>query len=59
MSCYSSLSVAFAEDYYRSHDQLGYIGADRNATVAAASIHLPQSLFVPPAPPPQSYYQVS
>ena len=36
----------------RSHD---HIGADRDATIAAASMHLPHSLFMKPIPPPQHY----
>ena len=50
--------VRFHDDYYRSYDHMGYIGADRNATIAAASMHLPQSIFMPPMPPPQHYNQV-
>ena len=38
---------------------MGYIGPDRNATIAAASMHLPQSLFMPPLPPPQHFCHVS
>ena len=37
---------------------MGYIGPDRNATIAAASMHLPQSLFMPPLPP-QHFCHVS
>ena len=47
------------DEYYRSHDHMGYIGPDRNATIAAASMHLPQSLFMPPLPPPQHLCHVS
>ena len=39
------------DEYYRSHHHMGYIGPDRNATIAAASMHLPQSLFMPLLPP--------
>ena len=35
---------------------MSYIGADRNAAIAAASMNLPHSLFMPPVPPPQHYY---
>ena len=35
---------------------MGYIGADRDATIAAASMHLPHSLFMPPMPPPRHYH---
>ena len=51
-------TVAFFDDYFRSHDHLGYIGGDRNATVAAASMYVPQSMFGLPMPPPQHYAQV-
>ncbi len=37
---------------------MGYIGADRNATMAAASIHVPQGMFMPPLPPPHHCYLV-
>ena len=37
---------------------MGYIGADRNATMAAASIHVPQGIFMPPIPPPQHCFPV-
>ena len=45
-------------DYFRSHDHLGYIGADRNATIAATSMYIPPSMFNLPMPPPQHYNQV-
>lgn len=38
-------------DYFRSHDHLGYIGADRNATIAATSMYIPPSMFNLPMPP--------
>lgn len=50
--------VGFHDDYYRSHDHMGYIGADRNSAIAAASIHLPHSIFIPPVPPPQHFNQM-
>ena len=48
----------FFDDYHLSHDPLGFIGADRNATVAAHSMYVPPSMFNVPMPPPQ-HYQVS
>ena len=48
----------FYDEYYRTHDSLGYIGADRNATVAAASVYMPPSMFNFPQPSPQNYGQV-
>ena len=54
-----SFPVGFHDDYYRSHDHMGYIGADRNATIAAASMHVPQGMFLPPIPPPQHCFPVS
>ena len=48
----------FYDDYYRTHDHLGYIGADRNATVAAHSMYVPPSMFNLPMPPPHHYVQV-
>lgn len=48
----------FYDEYYRTHDALGYIGADRNATVAAASVYMPSSMFNFPQPSPQNYGQV-
>ena len=48
--------ISLDDEYYRSHDHMSYIGADRNAAIAAASMNLPHSLFMPPAPPPQHYY---
>ena len=42
----------FHDDYYATHDHQGYIGADRAATVAAASMNIPVSMFVHPTPPP-------
>ena len=35
---------------------MSYIGPDHNAAIAAASMNLPHSLFMPPLPPPQCYY---
>ena len=46
------------DDYHLSHDPLGLIGGDRNATVAAHSMYVPPSLFNFPMPPPQHYNQV-
>ena len=48
--------ISLDDEYYRSHDHMSYIGPDRNAAIAAASMNLPHSLFMPPAPPPQHYY---
>ncbi len=48
-----------ANEYYQTHDHLGYIGADRNATVAAHNVYVPPSMFNLPQPPPQHYQQVS
>jgi regulator of nonsense transcripts 1 len=45
----------FNDDYYRTHDHMGYIGVDRNAVLAGATMHLPHSLFIPPPPTPQHY----
>ena len=47
-----------ANDYYHTHDPLGYIGTDRNTTVAAHSMYVPPSMFNVPQPPAQ-HYQVS
>jgi regulator of nonsense transcripts 1 len=42
----------FQEDYYHSHDPIGYIGHDRRSQTAAANMHIPLSVFVqPPAHP--------
>ena len=49
----------FDAEYYHTHDHLGYIGADPNATVAAQSMYVPPSMFNLPPPPPQHYQQVS
>ena len=38
---------------------MGYIDPDMDATIAAAFMHLPQSLFMPPLPPPQHFCHVS
>lgn len=46
-------------DYYRTHDPLGYIGMDPTAAVAAHSMHVPPSMFGFPQPPPQHSVQVS
>lgn len=53
------LVPSFFEDYHLSHDPLGFIGADRNATVAAHSMCVPPSMFNIPMPPPQHYNQVT
>ena len=53
------LVPSFFEDYHLSHDPLGFIGADRNATVAAHSMCVPPSMFNIPLPPPQHYNQVT
>ena len=45
-------------EYYRTHDHLGYIGADPNATVTAHNMFFPPSMFNLPPPPPH-HYQVS
>ena len=49
----------FDAEYYHTHDHLGYIRADPNATVAAQSMYVPPSMFNLPPPPPQHYQQVS
>ena len=46
-------------EYYHTHDPLGYIGMDPNATVAAHNIHVPPTMFNFPQPPPQHCAQVS
>lgn len=44
---------AFHDQYYRTHDRLGYIGAERAIPpAAAASIPVPVGMFIPPVPPP-------
>ena len=54
-----ALVPGFFDDYHLSHDHLGFIGGDRNATVAAHSMYVPPSMFNLPMPPPQHYNQVS
>ena len=51
--CYYCISLD--DEYYRSHDHISYIGPNRNAAIAAASMNLPHSLFMPPLPPPHCY----
>ena len=46
------------EEWFQSHDPMGFIGVDRNANTAAANMHIPLSMFVQPQGPP-SYYAVS
>ena len=55
--------AAFHDAYYRTHDRMSYIGAERGiphaaaAAAAAASIPVPVGMFIPPVPPPHhSYY---
>ncbi|XP_031564537.1 regulator of nonsense transcripts 1-like [Actinia tenebrosa] len=44
---------AFHDQYYRTHDRLGYIGAERAISpAAAASIPVPVGMFIPPVPSP-------
>lgn len=45
-------------EYYHTHDPLGYIGMDPTATVAAHNMHVPPSMFGFPQPPPQHCAQV-
>ena len=45
------------EEWFQSHDPMGFIGVDRNANTAAANMHIPLSMFVQPQAPP--YYAVS
>ena len=52
--CYYCISLD--DEYYRSHDHISYIGPDHNAAISAASMNLQHSLFMPPLPPPQHYY---
>ena len=41
------------ENYFRTHDRLSYIGAERAIPpAAAASIPVPVGMFIPPVPPP-------
>lgn len=44
-------------EYYHTHDHLGYIGADPNATVAAHNCYVPPAMFSMPMPPPQHFQQ--
>ena len=46
----------FHEDYYHSHDPMGYIGHERRAQSTAANMHIPLSMFVQPTPQ-QGYYR--
>ncbi|CAI8044417.1 Regulator of nonsense transcripts 1 [Geodia barretti] len=43
------------DDYYRSHDHLGYIGGSRHAAAAAHSMFVPPAMFNMPLPPQQHY----
>ena len=60
MSCVCTNIIASAdlrEEWFQSHDPMGFIGVDRNANTAAANMHIPVSMFVQPQAPP--YYAVS
>ncbi|KAL5479333.1 hypothetical protein EMCRGX_G022843 [Ephydatia muelleri] len=46
------------DEYHRTHDPMGLIGADQNATISAAALHAPATIFLPPAPPPHHYQQI-
>ena len=50
-------SADLREEWFQSHDPMGFIGVDRNANTAAANMHIPLSMFVQPQAPP--YYAVS
>ena len=52
--CIFSCSLDFREEWFQSHDPMGFIGVDRNANTAAANMHIPLSMFVQPQAPP--YY---
>ena len=43
------------EDYYRSHDHLGYIGGSRHSVAAAQGMYIPPAMFNMPLPPPHHY----
>ncbi|XP_048583576.1 regulator of nonsense transcripts 1 [Nematostella vectensis] len=48
--------AAFHDNYYRTHDRLGYIGSERGIPpAAAASIPVPVGMFIPPVPPPHHH----
>ena len=52
----------FQDAYFRTHDRMGYIGAERTVAAAVGNIPIPVGMFIPPMPPqpPHSYYsQVS
>ncbi|XP_065905889.1 regulator of nonsense transcripts 1-like [Dysidea avara] len=50
----SNVDNNFREEWFQSHDPMGFIGVDRNANTAAANMHIPLSMFVQPQAPP--YY---
>lgn len=49
--------AAFHDAYYRTHDRMSYIGAERGIPhAAAATIPVPVGMFIPPVPPPHHSY---
>lgn len=42
-------------DYFRSHDHLGYIGGNRRAAAAAHAMYIPPAMFSMPIPPSHHY----
>ena len=52
----------FYDAYYRAHDRMGYIGAERTVAAAVGNIPIPVGMPLPPMPPQPShnyYNQVS
>lgn len=55
-------TATYQDAYFRTHDRMGYIGAERTVAAAVGNIPIPVGMFLPPMPPqpPHSYYnQVS
>jgi hypothetical protein len=51
-------TATYQDAYYRTHDRMGYIGAERTVAAAVGNIPIPVGMFLPPMPPqpPHSYY---
>ncbi|XP_028418656.1 regulator of nonsense transcripts 1-like [Dendronephthya gigantea] len=51
-------TATYQDAYYRTHDRMGYIGAERTVAAAVGNIPIPVGMFLPPMPPqpPHNYY---
>lgn len=51
-------AATYQDAYFRTHDRMSYIGAERTVAAAVGNIPIPVGMFIPPMPsqPPHSYY---